>query len=63
MSTDLKPDGAIPLCRHCDKSMIRHSSQKVEGHEPHEVTVYSCDQCGRVASEVTDDYSVWACVA
>jgi hypothetical protein len=63
MSADLKPNGVIPVCRHCDLSMFRHSSQTVEGHEPHEVIVYSCERCGRVASEVTADYSAWACVA
>jgi len=54
MSADLKLGAVKPVCRQCKLLMKRHSTQAVEGHEPHQVTVYSCEKCARMGCELTE---------
>jgi hypothetical protein len=63
MSTDHKPDALAPVCSRCSLPMSRHSTQAVEGHEPHQVTIYSCEKCGRMAPTITEPNLAMAAVA
>ena len=61
MSTDHTPDAVAPVCGHCKLTMARHSTQAVEGHAPHQVTIYSCDKCGRMAPALPDPEFGYGC--